>query len=71
MGPDRVHLVLLFDTRLGEAKIFLLNIGQWPEDVSFDHLHDLVQVGNDECCHIFLVIHHLLQILESIEPVSL
>jgi len=48
MGPNWVNLIFLFDSSFRESKVFLLNVGQGSEDVAFNHLHDLVEVGDDQ-----------------------
>ena len=71
MGPGWVHLLFLVNTSLSEVKIAFLNIGQRSEDVLLNHLHHLVQVGNDHRNHIFLVGEHLLELLDRVKALSL
>ena len=71
VGPGRVHLFLLVDTGLGEAKVGLLDVGERSEDILLDHLHDLVEVGDDDADHVLLVLEHLLKLLDGIESLSL
>ena len=69
--PGGVHLLLLVDTSLRETEVRFLHVGQGSEDVLLDHLHDLVQVRDDEVGHVFLVLEHLLELLDGIESLSL
>lgn len=71
VGPGGVHLFLLVDAGLSEAQVAFLYVGQGPENVLLDHLHDLVQVGDDEAGHVLLVLQHLLQLLDRVEALRL
>ena len=71
VGPGWVHLFLLVDTGLREAEVRLLDVGEGPEDILLDHLHDLVEVGDDDADNVLLVLEHLLELLNSIESLSL
>ena len=71
MWPGWVHLFLLINTGLRETKVRFLDVWKGPEDVFLNHLHDLIQVGDYHADHIFLVLEHLLELLNSIEPLSL
>jgi len=71
MRPDRVDFLFLLDSCFREAEVLLLDVGEGSEDISFDHLHHVVQVRDDQRSHELLLVHHLLQVLESVEPVSL
>ena len=71
MGPSRIHLFFLVDTSLSESEVGLLDVGQRSENVLLDHLHDFVQVWNNNANYIFLVLKHLLEFLNCIESLSL
>ena len=71
VGPGGVHLLLLVDTGLGEVQVALLHVGQWAEDVLLNHLHHLIQVGDDHRHNIFLVLEHLLQLGDGVETLGL
>ena len=55
VGPSGVHFFLLLNTSLCEVQIAFLDIGKRTENVLFNHLHDLVQVGDDHANDTFLV----------------
>lgn len=65
--PGGVHFFFLVDTSLSKSEIALFHIGKWAENVLFDHLHDLVQVGDDESSDRFLVAEHLLKLVNCVE----
>lgn len=69
--PSRVHLFFLINSSLRETKIGLLDVWKRSEDVFLDHLHYFVEVGNDHTDDVFLVLKHLLELLNSIESLSL
>ena len=69
--PSRVHLFFLINTSLRETQVGLLDIWKRSEDVFLDHLHYFVEVGNDHTDDVFLVLKHLLELLNSIESLSL
>jgi len=69
--PSRVHLFFLINSSLRETKIGLLDVWKRSEDVFLDHLHNFVEVGNDHTDDVFLVLKHLLELLNSIESLSL
>ena len=71
MRPRRVHFFVLVDTCFRQSKIGLLNVGKWPENVLFDHGHDLLDVRDDELGDILLVREHLLELLDSVKALSL
>lgn len=71
VGPRGVHLLLLVDAGLSEAEVGLLDVGEGAEDVLLDHLHDLVQVGDDQAGHVLLVLEHLLQLLNGVQAFGL
>ena len=71
VGPCGVHLFFLVNTCLCEVKIAFLHVGQGSEDVLFNHLHNLVQVGNNHRDHVFLVCEHLLELLDCVKALSL
>ena len=71
MGPSGIHLFLLVNTSFSETKVGLLHVGQRSENVLLDHLHDFVQVWNNNANYIFLVLKHLLEFLNCIESLSL
>ena len=53
--PSGVHLILLLNTCLREAKISLFHIRKRAENILLDHLHDLIKVWNDKSSHILLI----------------
>jgi hypothetical protein len=69
--PGGINLILLLDTCLREAEVGLLHIGQGAEDILLNHLHDLVQVGDDQGGHVLLVAEHLLKLIYGIKPIGL
>lgn len=69
--PGGIHLILLLDTCLRESEVGLLHIGQGAEDILLNHLHDLVEVGDDQGGHVFLVAEHLLKLIYGIKPLGL
>ena len=71
MRPCRIHLLFLVNTSLSESEVRLLDVGQRSENVLLDHLHDFVQVWNNNANYIFLVLKHLLEFLNCIESLSL
>jgi len=71
VGPRRVHLLLLVNACLCEVQVALLDVWQRTENVLLNHLHHLVQVGDDNAHDVFLVREHLLQLLDRIESFSL
>ena len=71
MGPGWVHLFFLINTSLREAEVGFLDVWKRSENILLDHLHDFVQVGNNDANHIFLVLKHLLELLNGIESFSL
>ena len=71
VGPGGVHLLFLIDTRFSEVQIALLDVGKGAENVLLNHLHHLVQVGNNHAHHVFLVLKHLLELSDCIEALSL
>ena len=71
VGPRGVHLFFLIDSRLSEVQIALLDVGQGAEDVLLNHLHDLVEVGDDHAHDVFLVLKHLLELGNGVEALSL
>ena len=71
MRPGGVHLFLLVNTRLGEVEITLLDVGQGPENVLFNHLHGLVHVVDDDAHNCLLVSQHHLQFVDGVESLSL
>ena len=60
MRPGRVHLLLLVNTRLREIQLVLVHARERAEDVFLNHLHRLVEVGNDGAHGDFLVTQHSL-----------
>ena len=71
MRPGWVHLFLLVDTCFSKVQIAFFDVGQGTEDVSLNHLHHFVQVGDDDAHHVFLVLEHLLELSNSIQAFSL
>ncbi len=71
VGPSRVHLFFLVNTCLCKVQIAFLHIGQGSEDVFFNHLHNLVQVGDNHRDYVFLVCEHLLELLDCVKALSL
>ena len=71
MRPSWIHLLLLVNTRLGEVQIALLDVGQGPENVLFDHLHGLVHVVDDDAHDRLLVGQHHLQLVDGVQPLCL
>ena len=71
MRPCRVHFFLLVDTCLSEVQIALLHVWQGSEYILFDHLHDLVEVGDDDADYVFLVLEHLLELRDRVQTLSL
>ena len=71
MRPGRVHLFLLVDTCLSKVQIALFHVGKGTEDVFLNHLHDLVEVGDYDAHHVFLVLQHLLELCDSVQAFSL
>lgn len=71
MGPRRVHLFFLINACLRKAQVRFFNVGERAENILGDHIHDLVQVRNDDTHHIFLVLQHLLQLRDGIQTFSL
>ena len=69
--PGGVHLFLLVNTSLRETEVGFLDVWKRSENILLDHLHDFVQVGNNDANHIFLVLKHLLELLNGIESFSL
>lgn len=45
--PSRVHLVVSFNTSLSKSEVSLLDTGERPKNVLFNHLHDLIQIRDD------------------------
>ena len=66
MGPCGVHFLFLVDTSLSEVQIAFLDVRQGTEDVLLDHLHDLVEVGDDHTHNVFLVLEHLLELGDGV-----
>ena len=69
MRPGWIHLFFLVNTSLSESEVVFLHIWEWSEDVLLNHLHDLVQVGNDETAHILLILEHHLQLGNCIQTI--
>jgi hypothetical protein len=66
MGPCGVHFLFLVDTSLREVQIAFFDVRQGTEDVLLNHLHDLVQVGDNHTHNVFLVLEHLLELSDSV-----
>jgi hypothetical protein len=60
VGPCGIHLLFLINSCLLEAEVALLHVGQGTENVFLNHLHHLVEVGNNQRGDVFLVLKHLL-----------
>jgi len=71
MGPRGVHFFFLVNSSFCEVQIALFDVWKRTEDVLFNHLHDLVEVGDDNADHVFLVLEHLLQLSDSVKTFSL
>lgn len=71
MGPCGVHFFFLVDTGLGEIQIAFLHVWQRSENILLDHLHDFVEVGDDDAHDVFLVLEHLLKFCNSVKALSL
>lgn len=71
VGPGRVDLLLLLDTCLAEAEAAFLNVGQGTENVLLYHLHDLVEVWDNQCGNVLLVAQKLLQLVDRIQALRL
>jgi hypothetical protein len=55
VGPSRVYFILLLDTGLRKTKVGFLYVRKGSENVLFDHLHDLIEVRDDQSGYILLV----------------
>ena len=71
MGPCGVHFFFLVNTSLCKVQIALFDVRERTEDVFFDHLHDLIKVGDYYANHVFLVLEHLLQLSDGVQAFSL
>lgn len=71
VGPGGVHFFLLIDTGLSEVQIAFLYTGQRTENVLLNHLHDLIDVGENDADNIFLVCEQLLDLLDGVETLRL
>lgn len=71
MGPCRVHFFFLVDTGLSEIQITFLHIWQRSENIFLNHLHDFIEIGDDDAHHVFLVLEHLLKFRNSVKALSL
>ena len=69
--PGWIHLFFLINTGLRESKVGLLDVGERPKDVLLDHLHDFIEVGDDNANDVFLVLKHLLELLNGVKSFSL
>jgi hypothetical protein len=69
--PGWINLLFLINTRLRQRKVRLLDVWQGSENVLLNHLHDLLNVRDDELGNILLVSEHLLQLLYGVESLSL
>lgn len=56
--PRWVHLFFLVNTGFRHAEVAFFNVGEGAEDVLFDHGQYFVEVGDNQCCHRFLVLQH-------------
>ena len=71
MGPSRLNFVLLLDTGFGELKVGLLEVWQGSENVLLNHGHNVVQVGNNQRNNRLLILKHLLDFVDSVQPFGL
>ena len=71
VGPRGVHFFFLINSCLRKAQVRFFNVGERTENILGDHIHDLVQVRNNDAHHIFLVLQHLLQLRDGIQTFSL
>ena len=61
-------LVLLLDSCFGEAEsLFLDSTGQRPENITLNHAHDDLQVGQDDSLHLLVGVEHGLEVFDRIE----
>ena len=71
MGPRRVHLFFLINTGFSKIQVAFFDVWKWTEDVFLNHLHDLIKVWNNDAHDIFLVLKHLLELLNGVKSLSL
>lgn len=71
VGPSGIHLFFLINSSLLEAKVALFHVGEGTENIFLNHLHNLVEVGNNQRRDVFLVLEHLLQLLDGIKSLGL
>ena len=69
--PRWIHLLILINTGLREAKVRLFDVGQGAEDVLLNHLNHALNVRDNELGHVLLVGKQLLQFLHRVESLSL
>ena len=71
MGPGGVNFLFLFYSSLIVGKVRFLDVGQGSENVSFDHLHNVVQVGHNQRGHNLLVLQVSLQFVDGVKSLGL
>ena len=64
--PCWIHFLLLVDACLRIVQIALFDVWQRPENVLLNHLHDFVEVGDDDAQHSFLVLKHSLELSDRV-----
>ena len=56
MRPRGLDLLFLFDTGFGESKLISLEVWKRPEDILFDHGHNVVKEWNDQAHNSLLIL---------------
>lgn len=67
MRPCWIDFILLLNTCLRKIYLLLINIRERPEDVLFDHCHDIVEVRDDKLDDCLLILKVLLHIIDGVE----
>jgi hypothetical protein len=71
MRPGGLNFILLLDTSFRELEVGLLEVWQRSENVLLNHGHHIVKMRNNQRNNRLLILKHLLDFVDSVQPFGL